>query len=62
MRRFTHPAYRHRALQFAADAVLAAAAFALAFVLRFIDAGEIPERYQSRCSGSPSRSSPSARR
>ena len=43
--RFTHPAYRHRALQFLADAVLAAIAFALAFVLRFIDAGEIPERY-----------------
>ena len=45
MSRFTHPAYRHRALQFLADAVLAAIAFALAFVLRFIDAGEIPERY-----------------
>ena len=26
MRRFNHPAYRHRALQFAADAVLAAIA------------------------------------
>ena len=46
MRRFTHPAVRHRALQFAADALLAAAAFALAFFLRFIDAGGIPERYQ----------------
>src|SRR4029453_3161876 len=46
MRRLTHPAYRHRALQFAADAVLAAAAFALAFVLRFLDVGGIPERYQ----------------
>ena len=45
MSRLTHPAYRHRALQFLADAVLAAIAFALAFVLRFIDAGEIPERY-----------------
>ena len=45
MRRFTHPAYRHRALQFLADAVLAAIAFALAFFLRFLDAGEIPERY-----------------
>ncbi len=45
MRRLTHPAYRHRALQFLADAVLAAIAFALAFVLRFIDAGEIPDRY-----------------
>ena len=45
MRRLTHPAYRHRALQFLADAVLAAIAFTLAFVLRFIDAGEIPDRY-----------------
>jgi FlaA1/EpsC-like NDP-sugar epimerase len=45
MSRFNHPAYRHRALQFAADAVLAAAAFALAFFLRFIDTAEIPERY-----------------
>ncbi|MDQ2675787.1 MAG: hypothetical protein M3Y34_03180, partial [Actinomycetota bacterium] len=45
MRRLTHPAYRHRALQFMADAVLAAIAFALAFLLRFIDTGEIPERY-----------------
>jgi len=45
MSRFTHPAYRHRALQFLADAVLAAAAFALAFVLRFLDADAIPERY-----------------
>jgi FlaA1/EpsC-like NDP-sugar epimerase len=46
MRRLNHPAYRHRALQFLADAVLAAAAFALAFVLRFVDAGGIPERYE----------------
>ena len=46
MRRLTHPAYRHRALQFLADAVLAAVAFALAFVLRFLDVGGIPERYQ----------------
>ena len=45
MSRFNHPAYRHRALQFLADAVLAAIAFALAFFLRFIDTGEIPERY-----------------
>ena len=43
--RFTHPAYRHRALQFLADAVLAGVAFALAFVLRFFDTGEIPDRY-----------------
>ena len=46
MRRFTHPAYRHRASQFAADALLAACAFALAFGLRFLDAGGIPERYE----------------
>ncbi len=45
MRRFTHPAYRHRALQFLADAVLAALAFALAFFLRFLDTSEIPDRY-----------------
>lgn len=47
MRRLNHPAYRHRALQFLADAVLAAIAFALAFVLRFLDVdGGIPPRYQ----------------
>ena len=46
MRRLNHPAYRHRALQFLADAVLAAAAFTLAFVLRFLDVGGIPDRYQ----------------
>ncbi len=45
MSRFNHPAYRHRALQFLADAVLAAVAFALAFFLRFLDADAIPERY-----------------
>ncbi len=45
MSRLNHPAYRHRALQFLADAVLAAAAFALAFFLRFLDASEIPGRY-----------------
>jgi FlaA1/EpsC-like NDP-sugar epimerase len=46
MRRLNHPAYRHRALQFGADAVLAAIAFALAFQLRFLDVGGVPERYQ----------------
>src|SRR5688572_33272478 len=45
MRRLTHPAYRHRAVLFLADAVLAAIAFALAFFLRFIDSAEVPERY-----------------
>src|SRR3954449_5466751 len=40
------PAYRTRALQMGADAVLAAAAFALAFRLRFLDTpGGIPDRY-----------------
>ena len=46
MRRLNHPAYRHRAQQFLADAVLVAIAWALAFVLRFVDAGGIPERYE----------------
>jgi FlaA1/EpsC-like NDP-sugar epimerase len=45
MRRLTHPAFRHRAVLFLADAGLAAIAFALAFFLRFIDSAEIPERY-----------------
>jgi FlaA1/EpsC-like NDP-sugar epimerase len=47
MRRLNHPAYRHRAQQFLADAVLAAIAFALAFALRFIDVPRgMPEGYQ----------------
>ena len=37
MSRLTDPVYRRRALEFAADALLAAAAFALAFKLRFLD-------------------------
>jgi FlaA1/EpsC-like NDP-sugar epimerase len=45
LRRLTHPAYRNRVLQFLADALLAAIAFALAFALRFLDEGEIPDRY-----------------
>ena len=45
MRRFNHPVYRNRLLQCAADALLAAAAFALAFQLRFLDVGGLPERY-----------------
>src|SRR5215204_2858475 len=46
MSRVSDPVYRRRALQFAADAVLAAIAFALAFVLRFIDVPiGIPDRY-----------------
>jgi FlaA1/EpsC-like NDP-sugar epimerase len=44
--RLKDPVYRRRAEQFAADAVLAAAAFALAFVLRFLDVPfGIPGRY-----------------
>jgi FlaA1/EpsC-like NDP-sugar epimerase len=44
--RFKHPVYRHRLIQLAADAVLIAAAYYLAFRLRFLDApGAIPDRY-----------------
>jgi FlaA1/EpsC-like NDP-sugar epimerase len=44
--RLTNPVYRHRVLQMAADAVLAALAFFLAFQLRFLDTPNgIPERY-----------------
>src|SRR3954468_14799024 len=44
--RLKDPVYRRRAEQFFADAVLAAAAFALAFVLRFLDVPfGIPGRY-----------------
>ena len=42
-----------RAQQFAADALLAAAAFALAFKLRFLDVpGGIPDRYETMLAGS----------
>jgi FlaA1/EpsC-like NDP-sugar epimerase len=51
--RFGDPVYRRRALHFAADAVLAAIAFALAFKLRFLDAsGGIPDRYWTMLTGS----------
>jgi FlaA1/EpsC-like NDP-sugar epimerase len=44
--RFKHPVYRHRLSQLAADAILVAAAYYLAFRLRFLDApGGIPGRY-----------------
>ena len=44
--RLKHPVYRHRLTQIAADAVLLAAAYYLAFRLRFLDApGGIPARY-----------------
>ena len=42
--RLTDPVYRHRMLQLAVDALLVAAAYSLAYVLRF-DKG-IPQRYQ----------------
>ncbi|MFN2611875.1 MAG: polysaccharide biosynthesis protein [Solirubrobacterales bacterium] len=46
MDRLNHPIYRHRILQMAADAALVAAAFYLAFRLRFLDSREgIPQRY-----------------
>ncbi|MFL5907450.1 MAG: polysaccharide biosynthesis protein [Solirubrobacterales bacterium] len=46
MDRLTHPVYRHRLIQIAADALLVAAAYYLAFRLRFLDApGGIPDRY-----------------
>jgi FlaA1/EpsC-like NDP-sugar epimerase len=52
MSRVRDPVYRRRALQFVADAVLAAAAFALAFKLRFLDAsGGIPDRYWTMLTG-----------
>jgi FlaA1/EpsC-like NDP-sugar epimerase len=50
---FGDPVYRRRALQFGADALLAAASFALAFQLRFLDAsGGIPGRYWTMLTGS----------
>jgi FlaA1/EpsC-like NDP-sugar epimerase len=53
MSRLADPVYRRRALQFAADAVLAAGAYAAAFKLRFLDVtGGIPERYEDMLLGS----------
>jgi FlaA1/EpsC-like NDP-sugar epimerase len=44
--RLKHPVYRHKLIQIAADAILVAAAYYLAFRLRFLDApGGIPDRY-----------------
>jgi FlaA1/EpsC-like NDP-sugar epimerase len=44
--RLKHPVYRRRLIQIAADALLLAAAYYLAFRLRFLDApGGIPDRY-----------------
>ncbi|HET9120858.1 MAG TPA: nucleoside-diphosphate sugar epimerase/dehydratase [Solirubrobacterales bacterium] len=46
MDRLSYPVWRHRLTQIAADAVLVAVAYYLAFRLRFLDAsGGIPERY-----------------
>jgi FlaA1/EpsC-like NDP-sugar epimerase len=51
--RLNDPVYKRRAQQFAADAVLAAAAFGLAFVLRFLDVPiGIPHRYVTMLAGS----------
>jgi FlaA1/EpsC-like NDP-sugar epimerase len=51
--RLNDPVLKRRAQQFAADAVLAAAAFGLAFVLRFLDVPiGIPHRYVTMLAGS----------
>ncbi len=47
MRRLNHPVYRNRLLQLAADGVLVALAFYLAFRLRFLDDPRgLPRRYE----------------
>ncbi len=47
MRRLNHPVYRNRVLQVAADAVLVALAYFLAFQLRFLDEPHgWPHRYE----------------
>jgi FlaA1/EpsC-like NDP-sugar epimerase len=46
VQRLNDPVYRHRLVQFLADATVAAIAFLLAFQLRFLDVqGGIPDRY-----------------
>ena len=53
MSRLADPVLRRRALEFAADALLCAIAFALAFLLRFLDdGGQIPDRYVTMLAGS----------
>jgi FlaA1/EpsC-like NDP-sugar epimerase len=48
MRRLNHPVYRNRIQQIAADAVLIALAYFLAFQLRFLDdPGGWPDRYET---------------
>ena len=52
MSRLRAPVLRHRLVQLVADAALAAAAFYLAFEIRFIDAsGGIPDRYEEMLVG-----------
>src|SRR4051794_31480861 len=53
MERLNHPVYRNRIAQFAANALLCALAFYLAFRLRFLDTPSgIPGRYQDLLWGS----------
>jgi hypothetical protein len=53
MRRVNDPVYRRRALEFLADALLCAAAFAGAFFVRFLDeGGDLPQRYEEMLLGS----------
>jgi FlaA1/EpsC-like NDP-sugar epimerase len=53
MTRLADPVLRRRALEFGADALLCAVAFALAFLLRFLDdGGQIPDRYVTMLVGS----------
>ena len=53
MNRLRAPVLRHRIFQLAADAVLAALAFYLAFEIRFLDEpGGIPDRYETMLFGS----------
>ena len=53
MQRLNDPVYRHRLVQFACDAGVSAAAFFLAFQLRFLDvSGGMPERYWTMLWGS----------
>ncbi len=46
MSRLNHPVYRNRVLQVAADGLLVALAYYLAFQLRFLDEGGWPQRYE----------------
>ena len=53
MQRLNDPVYRHRMVQFLADAAVSALAFFLAFQFRFLDvAGGIPDRYWTLLWGS----------